>query len=309
MIKQYVFPPKNWAEVSRGMIVSKEEKLKALLQEKRWYFYDTCALMHHARPGCSEAMIRYIKKHQGVVILLQTIVMELNSIEQDNIILQGHREYIRKIIDNDIPVIFMPEEDCCGILPAVMKINRGERNERFTYAIRQLRGGNSGIGKALDALSDADKKQILNGKPVLEELGDNAIKKIRAKKQEKDSMGEEMIFYCMIMLASLLHPMVVLSDDKSAFDRFCRTETYIKEHYQRKEIQYYSSVHLCHMMYQQGILSENEVENFLKAAYGEGMRVSFRGITARDVDTEEKVESIEDIAKLICEDKELRILI
>lgn len=308
MIKQYAFPPGNWTEVSQGMIVSEDERIRALLQGKKWYFYDTCALMHHAHPECSEAVMQYIKNHEGIVIFLQTIVMELSSLQNGNIILQEHQEYIRKMIDHDIPIVFMAEEECCRILPEVMQLNRKERNERFTYAIRHLRGGNSGIEKALDTFLDAEKKQILNGMPTSKELGDLAIKAIRSKKQTQDSMGEEMIFYCMIMLASLFRPMVVFSDDRSAFDRFCRTAGYVREHYRRKEMQFYSSVHLCHMMYQQDILPGKEVENFLRAAYGTG-QVKFRGITAQDINAEEKKISVENMTKLICEDRELRILI
>lgn len=103
--------------------------------------------------------------------------------------------------------------------------------------------------------------------------------------------------------------MVVLSDDRAAFDRFCRTVGYIKEHYQRKKIQCYSSVHLCHIMFQQGILEENKVEGFLKAAYKNTEEISFKGITSQDVDAEEKKEPVEKMAGLIREDKELRILI
>lgn len=309
MTKQYSFPPKNWPDVSQGMIASEEAVIKKLLQGKRWYFYDTCSLIYHAKADCSDAVIQYIKKNQGAVILLRTIVMELSSQQSDNMILREHREYIEKMIKNNIPVIFMPEEECCRILPMVMQLDKEKRNERFTYAIRHLSGGSSGIGKALDAFSDADKKRILNGAPTSEELGDTAVKAIRARKQTGDSLGEEMIFYCMIMLASLLCPMTVLSDDKSAFDRFVRTQDYIKEHYQREEMQYYSSVHLCHLMHQQGILAESRVEKFLSAAYGSAGMVSFRGLTSRDVIAKEKRVSVEDMKKLICEDKELRILI
>lgn len=303
MTKQYVFPPGNWTEVSQGMIVSENEITSVLLKAKRWFFYDTCALMHHAHLECSDAMIQYIIRHQGVVILLQTIVMELSSKSNGNVILQEHKQYIRKIIKKGIPVVFMAEEECCKILQSVMQTGRAERNERFTYAVRHLRGRNSGMEKALDTLPDTEKRKILSGNPVQEELGCHAIKAIRTGKRQGDSLGEEMIFYCMIMLAPLFCPMVVLSDDKSAFDRFCRTAGYIKEHYQRKEVQYYSSAHLCHMMYQQGILPEKSVENFLKAAYGNTAEIGFRGITAQDVDAEERKEPIKEMARLIRDDK------
>jgi hypothetical protein len=152
MIKQYVFPPENWPEISQGMILSGRDAALVLLRAKRWYFYDTCALMHHAHGECSDALIEYIKANQGTVILLQTIVMELSSGNNGNTILQEHQRYIRKLTDHDIPVVFLAEEKCCEILQEVMQMTRAERNERFTYAIRHLRGGNSGIGKALDVL-------------------------------------------------------------------------------------------------------------------------------------------------------------
>lgn len=309
MTKQYIFPPANWQAVSRGMIVSDQDVTSALLRAKRWFFYDTCALMHHAHSDCSDAMIRYMKRHQGIVILLQTVVMELSSVDNGNIILPEHAQYISKMINTGIPVVFMVEEQCCKILQTLMQTGKAERNERFTYAIRHLRGGNSGLERALDALPDADKKRILSGNPVREELGDTAVKAIREGKRQGDSLGEEMIFYCLIMLAALFCPMVVFSDDKSAFDRFSRTADYIQDHYQRKEVQYYSSVHLCHMMFQQGILPEGNVEGFLKAAYGNSGEIGFRGITAQDVHAEEKKMAVKNIAKLICTDRELRILI
>ncbi len=309
MTKRYVFPPGNWTEVSQGMIVKKKEITSTLLTAKRWFFYDTCALMHHAHPECSEALIQYMTKHQGIVILLQTIVMELGSLSNGNKILRNHALYIRKIIESGIPVVFMAEEQCCKILREAMRIGREKRNERFTYALRHLRGGNSGIGRALDALPDVVKKRILSGNPVKEELGDTALKAIRAYKRQGDSLGEEMIFYCLIMLAPMFCPMVTLSDDKSAFNRFSRMADYIEEHYQRKEIQYYSSVHLCHLMFQQGFLQEGNVESFLQAAYGDTGDIRFRGITAQDVHAAEKEMTVKDTAKLICTDKELRILI
>lgn len=309
MMKQYVFPPGNWTEVSRGMIVSGNGVISTLLKAKRWFFYDTCALMHHTHPECSDPMIEFIKKQQGIVILLQTIVMELSSGDSGNVILPDHARYIRKIIKNGIPVVFMAEEECCRILQAVMQTDRAERNERFTYAVRHLSGRNSGFGKAFNILPDEEKRQILSGDPTKAELGYHAIEAIRSGKRQGDSLGEDMIFYCMIMLASLFCPMQVLSDDKPGFDRFCRTAAYIKEHYQRKEMQYFSSVHLCHLMFRQGILQEKEVGSFLRAAYGNVGEISFRGITAQDITAEEKRETLTETAKLICADRELRILI
>lgn len=309
MKKQYVFPPENWSEVSREMLVSEEDILKESALGTIWYFYDTCALMYHSHNECSEKVIQYIKKNNGVVVLLQTVVMELASQHNDNRIRREHQDYIRKLMDNGIPVIFLPEEKCCTLIAAAMSLDRQERNERFTYAVRHLRSGNSGVSRALDMLADSERSRILSGKPVPEELGVWGIQAIREKKRTGDSMGEEMIFYCMIMLASLLTPMVVLSDDKSAFDRFYRTGIYIEEHYQRKKMQYYSSVHLCHMMYQQDIIKTTEMEEFLKTVYGATGMISFRGITAQDIIPEEQRVSIEDMVKLICEDKELRILI
>lgn len=309
MTKQYVFPPQNWAEVSRGMLVSEEDILKELELGKIWYFYDTCALIHHSHRECGEKVIQYIKKNNGIVVLLQTVVMELASQQNNNRILEEHQDYIRKMMNNGIPVIFLPEEKCCTIIAAVMSLDRQGRNERFTYAVRHLRSGNSGVSRALDMLTDSERSRILSGKPVSDELGVRGIKVIREKKQTRDSMGEEMIFYCMIMLASLLIPMVVLSDDKSAFDRFYRTGIYIEEHYQRKKMQYFSSVHLCHMMYQQNIMKATEAEEFLKTVYGNTGMINFRGITAQDIMPEEQRVPIKDMVELICEDKELRILI
>ncbi len=309
MMKQYIFPPQNWADVSGGMLISEDAVIKALLYGKMWLFYDTCALMHHAHQECRNFLIQYIKKNHGIVILLQTIVMELASGQNGNSILSEHLGYIKEMTDSGIPVLFLPEENCSTILASVMNLDRKGRNERFTYAVRHLRNGKSGIGQVLDTFRDADRNRILSGKPVPEELGDWGVKEIRKKKQSGDSMGEEMIFYCMIMLSSLFVPMVVLSDDKSAFDRFYRTNGYIKEHYRRKEMQYYSSVHLCHIMYQQGFVLETDVETFLKKVYGVAGKISFRGITSQDIGPEEQTVSVEDMVKLICEDKELRILI
>lgn len=57
------------------------------------------------------------------------------------------------------------------------------------------------------------------------------------------------------------------------------------------------------------ILEKNAVKNFLTAAYGSAEKISFKGITAQDVDAEEKRESVEETARLICEGREFRILI
>ena len=62
-------------------------------------------------------------------------------------------------------------------------------------------------------------------------------------------------------------------------------------------------------MYQQGFVLETDVETFLKKVYGVAGKISFRGITSQDIGPEEQTVSVEDMVKLICEDKELRILI
>ena len=63
MMKQYIFPPQNWADVSGGMLISEDAVIKALLYGKMWLFYDTCALMHHAHQECRNFLIQYIKKN------------------------------------------------------------------------------------------------------------------------------------------------------------------------------------------------------------------------------------------------------
>lgn len=62
-------------------------------------------------------------------------------------------------------------------------------------------------------------------------------------------------------------------------------------------------------MTKQYVFPPGDVENFLNAAYGNTGEISFRGITAQDVEAEERKEPVEEMARLICEDKELRILI
>ncbi len=313
MEKQYFFPPVNWPEVSDGMIIGQNEILRRLLRVKIWFFYDTCALMHHSHPG-GDFVISYIVRNQGAVILPQTIILELSSLHSDHAISgsaihEMHAGYIRRMIDKGIPVIFLPEEKCTLFLQDVMTLDRKERNEQFVYVIRHLRSRKRGIARALDLIPESDRKKLLTGKNISGETGEIYIPIIRNQKQTGDRLGEEMIFYCMMMLSRLCVPMSIISDDQRAFDGFIHTASYIEKHYHRKDVQYYSTVHLCHLLYKQGFLGEENIMGFLETAYKNAGKVSFRGMTSKDFMPREQTVSIREMAELIRNDMELRILI
>lgn len=55
-----------------------------LFRRKTCYFYDTCSFRYHAnmRWEVSDKIFEFIRQHDGMVVILRSILMELSSMEK-----------------------------------------------------------------------------------------------------------------------------------------------------------------------------------------------------------------------------------
>jgi len=306
-MKTYSHEPANFCDLEPNLILTEKDIINEMLLAKTVFFYDTCSIIHHAKLRDKTPIISYIKKYEGVIVLTRTVIIELASSDNGNKILPGHLRYLQSLNQNGIKIVLFDEELCYGCLDATYTDNIENFNKLLCYSVLQVKKYQGIVSRFFNALPEEDRKKLSGSIQSKKEEFSGFFQAIRLTKSSNDSMAEELLFMCLILLQGCIGRVVLLSNDIHASDKFLRTIRYIDDHYKRKNMFMYTTAVFCHKLYNDSLLPIDELTEFLSSTYIQGQNIQVYATTKEDIEITHKKISMSDLAVLISTDKELRI--
>lgn len=299
----YSEQPRNWNEIEP--YVNQSNFTEDLYRRKTCYFYDTCSFRYHANmPGeAADKIFEFIRQHDGMVVILRSILMELSSTEK--ILNTEYVQYFQRIKDYGLSTYVIYEEELFDVMSCCYSTNV-KINSLLMWAVRAMKGPVSTITETLDK-EERLANILLKGK----NLEDRNIFKeffcaVRKNKEAMDNLGEELLGICLHMLSQLPGEengkFCILIDDKGAAGKIDRIFKNTPSYYRGKRIIMYSTPKLVQYLYKEGYVEEKEILLMFLKSSGEG-NVRILGTQIYDLVSTEISMKKEELADQILRDQ------
>ncbi|MGL5677500.1 MAG: hypothetical protein ACRDDX_13900 [Cellulosilyticaceae bacterium] len=225
---------------------------------KRFYFYDTCSILYHSQSANRKKIISFLKDNNAVVMITTTILMELTS---DLFKIRSiQMEYIKEIFNSGIKIIVLKEEQIGEVLKAYTTLSNVECNDVLAYGIREMSKAKHKIYDIIKNEPIQNQRKFKGVDKVPTEIYSDFFTTARAQKETQDSLGEELIFLCIIVLSRLPgKQFIYLSDDKKSMPQVIIIQQYIAEYYDAKEFTQLSTAGIVYRLYKSYDVSAQEV--------------------------------------------------
>lgn len=302
MEEAYRETPRNWSEI-QPYVRTDEEFAKAVLAERRYFFYDTCSFRRHAGIGETyvESIFAYIKGQESIIVITRCILMELAS--RSGILNQEYIEYCRRISAFGIPIFVIYEETVFSVMEVCYGTN-ASINSLLGWAVRKLGEPVSTITKVLEE-NKGLRDEVIKGKNVDRgSLFRDFFAMVRKHKRPQDNLGEEMLAICVYILSHFPGEadgkFCIITDDKRAAGRieklFCRTN----QRFRGSRIILFSTPKLVQILYEEGLITDRDaVRAWLRA--GTVGNIAVLGTRIYDLRSNEISLCCEELARLIVE--------
>lgn len=310
MATLYSEVPENFETIKPYILTTFTEYKPYFENSNLVIFYDTCAIQHHSclYKGYQKRICNYLKEKEGVVIITTCILMELAG---DNHKLHSQViEYFKILYENGIKIILFEESCVYRFLKEVFQ-SASRINEIFCYAIRVFNKPISTIRETIN--ENPEFVELIKGKSSLEnaDLCTKFFKSVRANKQHKDNLGEQLIGICIYMLLHLVGEptckYTIITDDKGAASLIDRSVKSIPSDISDKRAGIFSSIKLFQCMYEENfITTQSEIEELIKAIYPSNVSV-LALLEKSDLQANEYTFTAEDLAGLIFNQHNIRI--
>ena len=217
----------------------------------------------------AEYFLKYIRMHNGVIVITRCILMELAS--QSGYLNPEYVQYMRTINTYGIDIWVIYEEDLAAIMEVCFNTNAAI-NSYLIWAVRMLKGPISTITVTLTQnpiLKDA----------VLKEKGSQTaglyrrfFKAVRDNKESGDNLGEELLAICLHILSHIPGEpdgkFCIVTDDKGAGGKIDALFKKTALQYRGKKIIIFSTPKLVQVLYNEHILNDREhIKKILSAGH------------------------------------------
>lgn len=261
MNKKYREIPSNFDDFKDYLVCDKVEVLKDILAREKCFFYDTCSIQHHSNSDNRQYIIDYLKSKKATIILTRTVLMELSANSFDIHLVQI--QYFKELHKNGIKVVLFNEEYVYDCLKEVFNKNNEELNLLLGHAVKEI---SKHKGKTYQILNDMDKDlaiKIKGSNPGKSQLFTTFFEEARSKKEEHDSLAEELIFICIIILTSIPYlsdniKYIFFSNDLATRTKMIALVEYIFKHHRKKESYQLTTATMVYKMYKENILINKE---------------------------------------------------
>jgi len=306
MAKKYQEVPSNFSSFESYMIYKKEDVVDAFIKAHQYFFYDTCSILHHSSSAKRQNIINYLKSKVDIIIVTRTVLMELtaNSFELHPVQIQ----YFKELKSSGLKVILLDEEVIYDCLKDALSISTEEANKLLGYAIKELSKSKTKINEIIESMNKTISSKFKGSNPGNKELFGTFFRYARSMKSEGDSIAEELILICIIVLTKIpVGRYFLISDDMQIRSQVIRVNEYISKHHGRKEPSQLTTTSLIYKMYKDSVLSNrDDMIEIMKAAFKGNVNVFFVG----EYDIEQRYESFkcEDLIDRILNEKDFRVI-
>lgn len=303
MAYAYSEHPRNWNEIEP--YVNQGNLTQELFRRKTCYFYDTCSFRYHAnmRWEVSDKIFEFIRQHDGMVVILRSILMELSSMEKT--LNTEYVQYFQRMRNYGLPAYVIYEEELFDVMCCCYSTNV-KVNSLLMWAVRTMKGPVSTITETLER-EEKLASILLKGRNLEDRnIFKDFFSAVRKNKEAMDNLGEELLGICLHILSQLPGEedgkFCVLIDDKGAAGKIDRLFKNTPSYYRGKRIIMYSTPKLAQYLYKEGYLENREtLLKFLETG-GEG-NVRVLGTQVYDLVSTEISLKREELADQILENK------
>lgn len=310
MSKRYQYEPDNFSEIIPYVESEKETVVEKVCMSETLFFYDTCSLRYHAKLRDAESVFTFIKEHEGVVVIPRTIIMELSSSEETEAALLRNAEirYLEKLNKKEIPIVIFDEEWAKDCLAYAHDENIGKRNNRIINVMKDFRNTFRSLQQCFQGKTNAEKSELMGNLPVTRDLIQPLLRELRESKQEGDSLGEELIYLIIALLADLGSQMYVFSDDRSSVFKYQKLREKMDNYgYENLKGQVCTPAFATTML-QKGVITFEQAKTLICSAHGNDQICKYTYRDGESFDVRMRNFTLEDVLEKMRNDAVFRIL-
>lgn len=278
MSKRYIEVPSNFADFEKYLIYEQEELVKAYFLSENYFFYDTCSILHHSNSNQRQFIINFLINKSATIIITRTVLMELtaNSFKLHPTQIQ----YLKELYDNGLKVLLINEEMILDCLKEALTITIEDANRLLGYAVKEVSKFKTITNDILNNIHPAISAKLRGPDPGKVELFSDFFQFARSKKTQGDSLAEELILICIIVLTKFPRncKYIIISDDHRAIYQVITINRYIKQRHNVPVPFQLTTVSLLDRMYKENIIvSKDDILDILKSAFRDKVPVAYIG--------------------------------
>ena len=277
MAKKYQEVPSKFSSFESYMIYKKEEVVDAFTKAHQYFFYDTCSILHHAHSANRKSIINYLKSKVDIIIVTRTVLMELtaNSFELHRVQIQ----YFSELYNSGFKIILFDEELIYDCLKEALSISTDEANKLLGYAIKEVNIYKTKTREVIENMDKSILNKLIGANPGNRELFSTFFQYARSLKSEGDSLAEELILICIIVLTRIpAGRYFLISDDTRIMSQVISVNKYILRYHGRKEPYQLTTASLIQKMYKNHeIVERDDMLEILQAAFNGNVHVFYVG--------------------------------
>lgn len=306
MAKKYQEVPSNFRSFESYIIYEKEKVVDAFGKAHKFLFYDTCSILHHSSSANRHIIISYLKSKADLIVITRTVLMELtaNSFEVHPVQIQ----YFRELNTCGFEIVLFDEEVIYDCLKGALNISTEEANKLLGFAIKELRRSKTKIYEVIEKMDKPTSSKLKGTNPGNRELFNAFFHFARALKSEGDSIAEELILLCIIVLTRIpTGRYFLISDDIRIRPQVIGVNEYILRHHGRKEPYQLTTASLVYKMYKDGLLTNrDDMIEIMKSAFTGNANTFYVG----EYDIEQKYKSFkcEELMDRLLNERDFRII-
>ncbi len=263
-------------DVEEYFITDQQDALIAILKAENALFLDTGFISRFANAPL-EIMGDFFKE-KCVLVVTDLVIYELS--EKDGKRISNHaRDFFKRISEQGIKFVLIKEMSLPSQLGEYISKSPLERNRDFVALLCKNKAALSSLAQAIKELTAKYKDILANDYKVPKNASftTDVIRELVSRKKEKDSLAEELIIVCILLIMELPKggKMFFCTHDHASIARFNKAvQTTVPDLEDRAcAVSLYSFVAFLIKI---GVLKESEKEQiimFLKKVYGNRIKV------------------------------------
>jgi hypothetical protein len=306
MEKRYQEVPSNFNEIENYVTHEKDEVIDLYFEGEKYFFYDTCSLLHHSNASKKGCIIQYIRKINVTIIITRTVLMELTS---NNFRLHPTQvAFIKELHQSNLRVLLFNEEWLVDCLKTMLNMGNEEANQLLGYAIKEVSRSKTATYQIINSMDKPFRSKILGNKPGNVLLYEPFFKYARARKMEKDSLAEELMLICIIVLTRIPRgKFILVSDDLRIRKNVIDINTYLLYHHKVKEPFQLTTSALVYRMYRESVITaKSDMLDILSSAFNGDIKVYY--LSEHDISQQYGSFTKEELMDRLISEKEFRII-
>ncbi len=307
MTKAYQEVSANFNDFESYVIYNKDDVIKAFVKTQYHLFYDTCSILHHSNSSNSKKIIGYLKSQTDTIFITRTVLMELAPSTSSYKLHPTQVNYFKELYESGFKIVIFDEELILDCLKEALVITIEDANKLLGFAVKEISRNKTKIYHILETIDKTTSDKLKRTDPGNKELFSKFFRFARNSKEHEDSLAEELILICFIVLTRIPSGKYnLMSDDTRCIPLFMKTDEYVKKHHAFVKLFQSTTTSLLFKMHNESLVSRSEMIEIIKCANKNKVPVGYVG--EMDLSLKKDTFDCNDLVDKIINDKYFRIL-